>query len=52
MPSGDACLIDSNILLRISNVHGVGLLLTINVWDFRRFDDLRILIPAELSGTL
>ena len=31
-------------------VHGVRQLLTINVRDFRRFDDLRILHPAELSG--
>ena len=31
-------------------VHGVGQLLTINVRDFRRFDGLRILHPAELSG--
>ena len=31
-------------------VHGVGQLLTINVRDFRRFDDLRVLNPAELSG--
>ena len=30
-------------------VHGVGQLLTINVRDFRRFDDLRVLHPAELS---
>ena len=32
------------------HVHGVGQLLTINVRDFRRFDDLRVLHPAELSG--
>jgi len=32
-------------------IHGVGQLLTINVWDFRRFDGLRVLHPAELSGT-
>jgi predicted nucleic acid-binding protein len=32
-------------------VHGVRQLLTINVRDFRRFDDLRILHPAESSGT-
>src|SRR5271166_775063 len=31
-------------------VHGVGQLLTINVRDFRRFDDLRVLHPAEMSG--
>jgi predicted nucleic acid-binding protein len=31
-------------------VHGVGQLLTINVRDFRRFDRLRILHPAELAG--
>ena len=31
-------------------VHGVGQLLTINVRDFQRFDDLRVLHPAELSG--
>jgi predicted nucleic acid-binding protein len=31
-------------------VHGVGQLLTINVRDFRRFEGLRILHPAELSG--
>jgi predicted nucleic acid-binding protein len=31
-------------------VHGVGQLLTINIRDFRRFDDLRVLHPAELSG--
>ena len=31
-------------------VHGVGQLLTINVRDFRRFDDLRALHPAEVSG--
>ena len=30
-------------------VHGVGQLLTINVRDFRRFDGLRALHPAELS---
>jgi predicted nucleic acid-binding protein len=30
-------------------VHGVAQLLTINVRDFRRFDGLRILHPAELS---
>lgn len=30
-------------------VHGVGQLLTINVRDFRRFDGLRILHPADLS---
>jgi hypothetical protein len=30
-------------------VHGVGQLLTINVRDFRRFNDLRVLHPAELS---
>lgn len=30
-------------------VHGVRQLLTINVRDFRRFADLRILHPAELS---
>src|SRR5271157_389502 len=29
------------------HVHGVGQLLTINVRDFRRFDDLRALHPAE-----
>jgi predicted nucleic acid-binding protein len=32
-------------------VHGVGQILTINVRDFQRFDDLRIVHPAELSGT-
>ena len=31
-------------------VHGIGQLLTINVRDFQRFDDLRVLHPAELSG--
>jgi len=31
-------------------VHSVGQLLTINVRDFRRFDDLRVLHPAELAG--
>jgi predicted nucleic acid-binding protein len=31
-------------------VHGVEQLLTINVRDFRRFDRLRILHPAELAG--
>src|SRR5271169_3292838 len=31
-------------------VHGVVQLLTINVRDFLRFDDLRVLHPAELSG--
>jgi len=31
-------------------VHGVGQLLTINVRDFRRFDDLRVLHPSELYG--
>ncbi len=30
-------------------VHGVGLLLTINVRDFRRFADLSVVHPAELS---
>jgi predicted nucleic acid-binding protein len=30
-------------------VHGVGQLLTINVRDFRRFDGLRILHPAEFA---
>ncbi|MSV29519.1 MAG: PIN domain nuclease [Bryobacterales bacterium] len=30
-------------------VHGVGRLLTINVRDFRRFDGLRVLHPAELQ---
>src|ERR1700730_11052916 len=30
-------------------VHGVGQLLTINVRDFRRFDGLRIVHPADLS---
>ena len=29
-------------------VHGVGDLLTINVWDFRRFDGLHIIHPAEM----
>jgi len=28
-------------------VHGVGRLLTINIRDFRRFNDLRVLHPAE-----
>ncbi len=32
-------------------VHGVGRLLTLNVRDFRRFEGLRVLHPAELSGT-
>ena len=31
-------------------VHGVGQLLTINIRDFRRFEGLRILHPADLSG--
>lgn len=31
-------------------VHGIGQLLTINVRDFRRVDELRILHPAELAG--
>jgi predicted nucleic acid-binding protein len=31
-------------------VHGVGQLLTINVRDFRRYDGLRVLHPAELAG--
>src|SRR5271165_3167555 len=30
-------------------VHGIGQLLTINVRDFRRFADLRVLHPAEIS---
>lgn len=30
-------------------VHGVGRLMTINVRDFRRFDGLRIVHPAELD---
>ena len=42
MPSGDAYLLDSNIPLRISKS-------AINVRDFRRFNDLRVLHPAELS---
>jgi predicted nucleic acid-binding protein len=33
-------------------VHGVGQVLTINVRDFRRFGDLRVLHPSELSGVL
>jgi predicted nucleic acid-binding protein len=33
-------------------VHGIGQLLTINIRDFRRFDDLRVLHPAEFSGVL
>jgi predicted nucleic acid-binding protein len=32
-------------------VHRVGRLLTINIRDFRRFNDLHVLHPAELSGT-
>jgi predicted nucleic acid-binding protein len=31
-------------------VHGVGQLLTINVRDFKRFEGLRILNPAEFFG--
>jgi hypothetical protein len=31
-------------------VHGVGQLLTINVRDFRRFADLRVVHPAEFPG--
>jgi predicted nucleic acid-binding protein len=57
MPIGNACLLDSNILLRIHDarlaasmyVHGVELRLTLNVRDFRRFADLRVVHPAELS---
>jgi len=30
-------------------IHGVGQILTINVRDFRRFDGLRALHPAELQ---
>jgi predicted nucleic acid-binding protein len=33
-------------------VHGVMQLLTINAKDFRRFEGLRILHPAELSGVV
>jgi predicted nucleic acid-binding protein len=29
-------------------VHGIGQLLTINVRDFRRFDDIRVVHPAEV----
>jgi predicted nucleic acid-binding protein len=32
-------------------VHGVGRLLTLNVRDFRRFEGLQVLHPAELSST-
>ncbi len=31
-------------------VHGVGRLLTINIRDFRRFNDLRVLHPAEFAN--
>jgi predicted nucleic acid-binding protein len=31
-------------------LHGVGRLLTLNVRDFRRFEGLRVLHPAELSS--
>lgn len=32
-------------------VHGIGQLLTINVRDFRRFDDLRVMHPADVPST-
>ena len=39
-----------SVTKRVAVVLSVGPLLTINVRDFRRFDDLRVLHPAELSG--
>ncbi len=33
-------------------VHAIGLLLTTNVRDFRRFSNLRVVHPTEFSGTI